>query len=62
MVTKSLDARSHVIIMCLGAEDMKVLTQHADAVMLFGITCGLSAPYVAGQIDHGMAQVFVLCR
>ena len=25
--------------------------------MLFGITCGLSAPYVAGQIDYAMQQV-----
>ena len=46
-------------MLCVGAEDLKAATQHADAVMLFGITCGLSAPYVAGQIDHGMAQVSV---
>ena len=40
-----------------GAEDLKLLTQHAESVMLFGITCGLSAPYVAGQIDLAMRQV-----
>ncbi len=36
-----------------------MLTQNADTVMLFGITCGLSAPYVAGQIDLAMKQVHV---
>ncbi|XP_064391978.1 glucokinase regulatory protein-like [Halichondria panicea] len=39
-----------------GAEDLKLLTQNTDRVMLFGITCGLSAPYVAGQIDLAMKQ------
>ena len=28
-----------------------------DHVMLIGITCGLSAPYVAGQIDYTMQKV-----
>ncbi len=44
----------------VGAEDLKLLTQNADSVMLFGITCGLSAPYVAGQIDLAMKQVWLI--
>ena len=33
------------------------MSSDADHVMLVGITCGLSAPYVAGQIDHAIKQV-----
>jgi len=44
----------------VGAADLEALTRDADRVMLFGITCGLSAPYVAGQIDMAMKQVQVL--
>lgn len=40
-----------------GAEDLIGRTGGADHVMLMGITCGLSAPYVAGQIDYAMQQV-----
>lgn len=40
-----------------GANDLKTVTQTADTTMLFGITCGLSAPYIAGQIDYAMTQV-----
>ncbi|CAI8015335.1 Glucokinase regulatory protein [Geodia barretti] len=39
-----------------GAEDLKKVAEGADHVMFVGITCGLSAPYVAGQIDHSMHQ------
>ncbi len=37
-----------------GAKDLSDLVCDADEVLLVGITCGLSAPYVAGQIDHAM--------
>ncbi|RNA30720.1 glucokinase regulatory -like [Brachionus plicatilis] len=38
----------------IGAEKLKnILDQHPNSVCVFiGITCGLSAPFVAGQIDH----------
>jgi N-acetylmuramic acid 6-phosphate (MurNAc-6-P) etherase len=39
-----------------GAEDLKRMTEGADHVIFVGITCGLSAPYVAGQIDYAMRQ------
>lgn len=42
---------------CSGARDLVDVTSNADHVMLVGITCGLSAPYVAGQIDYAMQQV-----
>ena len=40
----------------VGAEDIKRVISSAgrDAIMLIGITCGLSAPYVAGQLDYLM--------
>ena len=40
-----------------GARDLADLTGDADRVMLIGITCGLSAPYVAGQVDYSMEKV-----
>ena len=43
-----------------GAKDLQEIAQVADHVILFGITCGLSAPYVAGQIDYAMNQVSFL--
>ena len=43
-----------------GAKDLQEIAQDADHVVLFGITCGLSAPYVAGQIDYAMSQVSFL--
>jgi N-acetylmuramic acid 6-phosphate (MurNAc-6-P) etherase len=46
-----------VILPWAGAKDLQEITQGADHVILFGITCGLSAPYVAGQIDYSMHQV-----
>lgn len=36
---------------------MQDITRSADHVVLFGITCGMSAPYVAGQIDYAMNKV-----
>ena len=44
----------------VGAEDLKDATNDVDRVILVGITCGLSAPYVAGQIDYAMQQVILL--
>ena len=41
-----------------GAKDLQDVAQGADHVVLFGITCGFSAPYVAGQIDYSMHQVW----
>lgn len=38
-------------------EDLKRATEGWDSTMLFAISCGLSAPYVAGQIDYAMQQV-----
>ena len=46
-----------MILTWTGAKDLQDITQDADRVILFGITCGLSAPYVAGQIDYSMYQV-----
>jgi len=40
-----------------GAQDLAGLTAGAGKVLLVGITCGLSAPYVAGQIDYAMTKV-----
>ena len=39
-----------------GAEDVKsfLSTHGRDGGMLIGVTCGLSAPYVAGQLDYMM--------
>lgn len=41
----------------VGAEELADVTNGTDHVMLLGITCGFSAPYVAGQIDHAMQEV-----
>ena len=49
--------RSTCIDPIAGAKDLQEITQDAGHVILFGITCGLSAPYVAGQIDYAMNQV-----
>lgn len=40
-----------------GEEDLKARCRGCDRVMYFGITCGLSAPYVAGQINYAMHEV-----
>ncbi|EGD79396.1 hypothetical protein PTSG_12927 [Salpingoeca rosetta] len=37
-----------------GAADLLSVTEDCDGVMFFGVTCGLSAPYVAGQIEAAM--------
>lgn len=47
----------YVAVLFLGAADLVEASEGADHVMLVGVTCGLSAPYVAGQIDHAMKQV-----
>eukprot|EP00051_Salpingoeca_urceolata_P001511 m.41479 g.41479 ORF g.41479 m.41479 type:complete len:602 (+) comp11463_c0_seq3:16-1821(+) len=39
-----------------GVADLKAAAQGYDNVLLVGITCGLSAPYVAGQVDFAMQQ------
>eukprot|EP01147_Barroeca_monosierra_P007280 gene7280-9711_t len=39
-----------------GEEDLKARCRGCDRVMYFGITCGLSAPYVAGQINYAMHE------
>eukprot|EP00052_Salpingoeca_macrocollata_P020553 m.173075 g.173075 ORF g.173075 m.173075 type:complete len:639 (+) comp21291_c0_seq7:49-1965(+) len=39
-----------------GAADLVRVTRGCTQVLFVGITCGLSAPYVAGQISHSMAQ------
>ncbi len=44
----------------VGARDLAELTERADQVILVGITCGLSAPYVAGQIDYAMEKVIII--
>ena len=41
----------------IGAQDLMDLTRDRTKVMLVGITCGLSAPYVAGQVDYAMQKV-----
>lgn len=33
-------------------QDLISVIQHANQVAYFGITCGLSAPYIAGQLDY----------
>ena len=39
----------------LGIRELKAVTDGAPRSMLVGITCGISAAYVLGQIEHGMA-------
>ena len=40
----------------LAVEDLLNCTKNAKKVLLIGITCGLSAPYVGGQIEYAMKQ------
>ena len=35
-----------------GIRDLEAATAHADDTLYVGITCGLSAPYIAGQLEH----------
>eukprot|EP00040_Diaphanoeca_grandis_P044888 m.14021 g.14021 ORF g.14021 m.14021 type:complete len:609 (-) comp9984_c0_seq1:88-1914(-) len=39
----------------LGAADLNAVVKGCDRSFFFGITCGLSAPYVAGQIELAMS-------
>ncbi|ETO02352.1 hypothetical protein RFI_35085 [Reticulomyxa filosa] len=39
-----------------GVKDLKALTEGARQVLYIGITCGLSAPYVGGQVEYAMQQ------
>ena len=39
-----------------GEKDLATLVEGCDRVLFIGVTCGLSAPYVAGQIAHSMHQ------
>lgn len=39
----------------LGIRELKAVTDGAPRSMLVGITCGISAAYVLGQVEHGMA-------
>ena len=44
-----------------GVGDLQEVIQRADAVgapvMVIGVTCGMSAPYVAGQLDYALTQI-----
>ena len=40
----------------LGRDDLAKIVECSDEVLFFGITCGLSAPYVAGQVDYALGQ------
>eukprot|EP00053_Salpingoeca_punica_P018428 m.180612 g.180612 ORF g.180612 m.180612 type:complete len:747 (-) comp17431_c1_seq1:1475-3715(-) len=40
----------------LGARELMAVTAGYDSVLYFGISCGLSAPYVAGQLHYAMQQ------
>jgi N-acetylmuramic acid 6-phosphate (MurNAc-6-P) etherase len=37
-----------------GVEDLKGVLGDAERVLLFGVTCGFSAPYIAGQLEYCM--------
>ncbi|XP_065830844.1 glucokinase regulatory protein-like [Oscarella lobularis] len=37
-----------------GSKELEKTVQDFDTTLFFGITCGLSAPYVAGQIDYAL--------
>ena len=39
-----------------GQEDLAKVSHNRTRVLFFGITCGLSAPYVAGQLDYCMSH------
>jgi N-acetylmuramic acid 6-phosphate (MurNAc-6-P) etherase len=41
----------------IGRTDLESLTQGKSRVLYIGITCGLSAAYVAGQLDYCMAHL-----
>ncbi len=41
-------------------EDLQAVIQGASQVAYFGITCGLSAPYIAGQLEHTLNQADTL--
>lgn len=36
--------------------DLKSVIQNTDHIVYFGITCGLSAPYIAGQLDYTIGK------
>ncbi len=40
-----------------GRADLEAVTKGFDRVIFVGVTCGLSAPYVAGQIEYALSQV-----
>lgn len=44
-----------------GAKALEVAARGMKHVVFIGITCGLSAPYVAGQLDWALAQGEALC-
>ena len=39
-----------------GQEDLAKVSRNRTKVLFIGITCGLSAPYVAGQLDYCMSH------
>ncbi len=41
-------------------EDLQAVIQDAKQVAYFGITCGLSAPYIGGQLDHTLDRANAL--
>ncbi|XP_065179250.1 glucokinase regulatory protein-like isoform X1 [Sycon ciliatum] len=43
----------------LGVQDLKERIGNKDRALIVGITCGLSAPYVAGQLDWALGQEHV---
>lgn len=42
-----------------GQEDLAKVSRNKTRVLFIGITCGLSAPYVAGQLDYCMSHTDV---
>ena len=43
-----------------GVSDLRAVIERAgaeDAVMVIGVTCGMSAPYVAAQLDFVLGQI-----
>ena len=40
----------------LGKRDLQSIIAGREHVLFIGITCGLSAPYVAGQLDWALTQ------
>ncbi|ELU18821.1 hypothetical protein CAPTEDRAFT_226744 [Capitella teleta] len=41
----------------VGIEDLKKVSEGKKSVLYLGVTCGLSAPYVAGQLHHCMQHL-----